>query len=407
MHAASKKNLPRNVKVLGWASLFNDIAGEMIYPLLADFLINVLHGTKLWLGIIDGTAESLSSFVKLWSGRRADRVGSHKGFVVFGYALGALLRPLAGLATAPWHLFTIRVTERLGKGVRTPPRDALIADSTTPEIRGWAFGFHQSMDHLGSAIGPAIAAAFLWFRPHDLRTLFLWTALPGLLVVLLLWFGLRDPHASPTRKRANDPARPRSRFSLAWLRGGSDSSASDSIFPFDRGFRLYLIALVIFTLGNSSDLFLLTRAQERGVPLWLVPILWGAFGLVKGVGNLFAGRAVDRIGPRPMILMGWIIYAAIYLAFGLATAAWQIWALFLAYGIYYALTEPAEKTLVANLVDRENRGLAYGWYNCAIGAATLPASALFGALYDQFGAMAAFGAGAGLALIAAILLARL
>ena len=214
--------------------------------------------------------------------------------------------------------------------------------------------------------------------------------------MLLLWFGLREPAAksntSPS-KRGDAPPGPRLRLGL--------------VFPFDRSFRLYLVALLVFTLGNSSDLFLLARARQLGMALWLVPILWGVFGLVKGAGNLVAGRAVDRIGPRPMILLGWTFYAAIYLAFGLANAAWQIWALFLAYGIYYALTEPAEKTLVANLVGKENRGLAYGWYNCVIGAATLPASALFGALYDQFGAMTAFSSGAALALAAAVLLARL
>jgi predicted MFS family arabinose efflux permease len=168
-----------------------------------------------------------------------------------------------------------------------------------------------------------------------------------------------------------------------------------------------LLALVIFTLGNSSDLFLLTRAGELGVAKWLLPILWCAFGVMKGVGNMFSGRAVDRVGPRPMILLGWLIYAAIYLAFAFASSAWQMWILFVAYAFFYALTEPAEKTLVANLVGPERRGLAYGWYNGAIGVAMLPASLLFGGLYDAFGAHAAFGAGAGLALLAAVVLWRL
>ena len=158
--------LPRNVKVLGWASLFNDIAGEMVYPLLPQFLITVLGGNKTWLGVIDGTAESVSSIVKLWSGRRSDRDGGRKGFVVFGYALAALTRPLAAVIAWPWQLFGIRVADRIGKGIRTPPRDALIADSTSPDARGWAFGFHQAMDHVGAAIGPLGAAAFLWFWPN-------------------------------------------------------------------------------------------------------------------------------------------------------------------------------------------------------------------------------------------------
>jgi MFS family permease len=378
------------VKVLGWASLLNDIATEMVYPLLSDLLLLLLHGSRAhlgtWLGAIDGTAESISSFVKLWSGHRSDRGGTRKGFVVFGYALGALTRPLAGVAAAAWHLFGLRVAERIGKGVRNPPRDALIAESTAPAGRGRAFGFNQAMDHLGAAIGPLAAAAFLWFYPNALRQLFLWTLVPGLTVVVLLVIGLRSPKgpASVAAPGGHGP----------W-----------TVRPFGRSFRLYLVALVVFTLGNSSDLFLLTRARQLGVAVWLLPILWCTFGLAKGAGNMVTGRLVDRIGPRPMILAGWLFYAAVYFAFAFATAAWHVWALFFAYSIFYALTEPSEKTLVANLVGKENRGLAYGWYNAAIGIATLPASLLFGKLYDVFGAATAFGTGAGLALAAALLLA--
>jgi MFS family permease len=378
--------LPRNVKVLGWASLLNDVASEIIYPLLSSFLINVLGGTKAWLGVIDGTAESVSSFVKLWAGGRSDRGGGRKSFVIAGYALAALARPLTGVISLPWQLFGIRMADRIGKGVRTPPRDALIADSTQPEIRGRAFGFHRGMDHLGAAIGPLLAAAFLWRWPGAMRELFLLTLIPGVLVVVLLTLGLRAAKSEPA---------PRER--LAW-----------TLRPFGRSFRLYLVALIVFTLGNSSDLFLLTRASELGMATWLLPILWCMFGLVKSGGNMIAGRVVDRVGPRPMILFGWVFYAGIYLAFGLATAAWHVWILFVAYAIFYAMTEPAEKTLVANLVGAEHRGLAYGWYNCAVGIATLPASVLFGALYESFGengALVAFGSGAGLALAAAILLA--
>ena len=300
----------------------------------------------------------------------------------------ALTRPLAGMAAAPWQLFGLRVAERIGKGVRNPPRDALIAESTPAEARGRAFGFNQAMDHLGAAVGPLAAAAFLWFHPHALRQLFLWTLVPGLAVVALVWFGLRSPREPRTAAapRGHGP----------W-----------TLRPFGRGFRLYLVSLVVFTLGNSSDLFLLTRARELGVAEWLLPILWCAFGLAKGAGNAVTGRLVDRIGPRPMILAGWLVYAGVYFAFAFATRAWHVWALFFAYSVFYALTEPSEKALVANLAGKEDRGLAYGWYNAAIGIATLPASLLFGTLYDAFGAATAFGAGAGLALAAAGLLAIL
>ena len=386
--------LPRNVKVLSFVSLLNDVASEMIFPLLPQFLLKVLHGGADWLGAIEGAADSFSSLVKLWSGGRSDRGGNRKRFVICGYALANLVRPLIGLIAAPWQLFAIRMADRAGKGVRTSPRDALIADSTPPEIRGRAFGFHRGMDHLGAAVGPLLAAAFLWFwrdAPADVfensvRHLFLLTAIPGVLVVLLLWLGLREP------ARAT-PATPRPTLTLQ---------------PFDRRFRRYLLALVVFTLANSSDAFLLLRAGELGVATWMLPILWSVFHVAKSGGNIVCGRLVDRVGPRPMILFGWVYYAAVYLAFAFATVQWHVWTLFLAYAVFYALTEPAEKTLVANLVGQEHRGLAYGWYNCAIGIATLPASVIFGVLYQSFGkngALVAFGSGAGLALLAAILLA--
>jgi MFS family permease len=380
--APSRRPLPRNVKVLGLASLLNDVASEMIYPLLPGFLLTVLLGNRFYLGVIEGVADSVASLLKLWSGGRSDQAGRRKGFVLFGYALPAVTRPLIGVVVAPWQLFALRVGDRVGKGVRTSPRDALIADSTDPAIRGRAFGFHRGMDHLGAAIGPLLAAGFLWLWPGALRTLFLLTVVPGLSVVVLLVFGLREtPSSAPPTERL--------RLTLR---------------PFDRGLRLYLLALVVFTLGNSSDAFLLVRAGELGVPTVLLPVLWCAFHVVKSGGNLLLGRAVDRLGARPFLFLGWFVYAGVYLAFALATTAWHAWACFLVYALFYGLTEPAEKTLVANLAGGERKGLAYGWYNFAIGIATLPSSLIFGALYQASGAPAAFGWGAALALLAATLL---
>ncbi|MHB1559596.1 MAG: MFS transporter [Isosphaeraceae bacterium] len=375
--------LPRNVKLLGLASLLNDIASETIYPLLPQFLIAILGGNKVQLGLIEGVAESTASLLKLWSGGRSDRAGRRKGFVVAGYALATFARPLIGLATAPWQLFAARTADRVGKGVRTSPRDALIADSTEPGMRGRAFGFHRAMDHLGAAIGPLLASAFLLAWPGQLRTLFLLTVLPGLVVLPMLIFGLRETAAI-------DPPKEKLRLTLA---------------PFGRDFRMLLLALVVFTLGNASDAFLLVRAGELGVPVVLLPILWCIFHVAKSAGSLLAGRAVDRLGPRPLILVGWGVYALIYLAFALATAAWQMWALFLGYSLFYALTEPAEKAMIADLVGGERKGLAFGWYNFAIGIAALPSSLIFGVLYQAFGPLVAFGWGSALALIAALMLA--
>ena len=376
------QRLPRNVKLLGAASLLNDVASEMIYPLMPQFLMAVLGGNRFHLGIIEGFAESFSSLLKLASGVWSDRMGRRKGFVVFGYALAAVARPLIGLVTAPWHLFVARTADRIGKGLRTAPRDALIADSTEPSVRGRAFGFHRAMDHLGAAVGPILASLFLLAWPGQLRLLFLLTLLPGMIVVALLVFGLREaPVENPPQERL--------RLTLA---------------PFDRNFRLYLLALAVFTLGNSSDAFLLVRAGELGVPTALLPLLWCVFHLVKSGGNLLSGRVVDKIGPRPLILVGWVIYAAIYLAFALIDAAYQVWAVFLAYGLFFALTEPAEKTLVTALVGVERKGLAFGWFNFVIGIVALPSSLIFGWLYEQYGPLIAFGWGAGLAVVAAILL---
>ena len=381
MHATPP--LPRNVKLLGAASLINDVASEIIYPLMPKFLIGVLGGNPFHLGIIEGVAESTSSLLKLWSGAWSDRAGRRKGFVVFGYMLAAIARPLIGIVWSPWQLFVARTADRIGKGIRTSPRDALIADSTPREIRGTAFGFHRGMDHLGAAIGPLLAAAFLLVWPDQLRALFLLTLAPGLAVVALLIWGLKE---QPIEESAGE-------------------SLQLSLAPFDRNFRWYLLALVVFTLGNSSDAFLLVRAGELGVRTAQLPLLWCAFHVIKSSGNILAGRAVDKLGSRPLIFAGWTIYAGIYVAFALATRTWHVWSLFLLYGLFYALTEPAEKTFVTTLVGAERKGLAFGWFNFAIGIAALPSSVIFGWLYERYGAVVAFGWGAGLAALAAVLLA--
>jgi MFS family permease len=374
--------LSRNVRLLGLVSLVNDVAGEMIFPLVPAFLINVLMAGPSVLGAVEGIADSTASIVKLWSGALSDRAGKRKVFVVIGYACGAVSRPLVGLAAAAWQVGLVRFTDRFGKGIRAAPRDAMIADSTESAVRGRAFGYNRAMDHLGAVIGPALAFGFLSLWPGQLRTLFLLTAVPGIAVVMLVVFGLRErPIAAPAAKQF--------RFTLA---------------PFDRSFRVYLLALVVFSLGNSSDAFLLLRLMDLGVPSEILPLAWGAFHIVKSAGSYLAGPAVDRFGPRPLIFAGWIIYAMIYVAFALSTGAVQGWVFLLLYGSFYALTEPAERTLVANLVGPERQGLAFGWFNFAIGIAALPASVIFGAIYQLYGAQAAFLWGAALALVAVVIL---
>ncbi|MCA9264633.1 MAG: MFS transporter [Planctomycetales bacterium] len=388
--------LPRNVRVLGLASLLNDVASEMIHPLMPQFLIGVLGGNRWHLGIIEGVADSIASLLKLWSGAQSDRAGNRKGFVVFGYALATVARPLIGLVTAPWQLFIARVGDRVGKGIRTSPRDALIAESSSPGIRGRAFGFHRAMDHLGAAIGPLLATAFLWCWPGQLRSLFALTLLPGLFVLALLVFGLREPRPSELNPAANSED---SNDGSGTPGSQSDPHANPAR-QRNGNFVRYLLALFIFTLGNSSDAFLLVRAGELGIPVMMLPLLWFAFHVAKSGGNFWAGRLVDRIGTRAPILSGWLLYAGVYLGFAFATAAWHAWALFLSYAVFYAMTEPAEKKLVTQLVGPRRHGLAFGWYNFAIGISALPSSLIFGALYESSGPAIAFGWGAGLALLA-------
>lgn len=380
--SAAPARLPTNVRLLGLASLLNDVAGEMIYPLFPAFFLQVLGGSKSLLGAVEGAAETTASLVKLWSGGASDKAGKRKAFVVVGYALAAVSRPFLAVATLPWQALSVRLADRFGKGVRAAPRDALVAESTDASTRGRAFGYTRAMDHLGAALGPLLSFAFLAYWPDDLRTWFMLAAVPGLFVVALVWFGLRE-------RPVTTKAQKEFRLTLA---------------PFDRRFKRYLLALAVFTLGNSSDTFLLVRVGELGVSNQMIPLLWSAFHVVKSVGSLIAGRAVDRFGPRPLIFGGWAIYAVIYVAFALATNAVQGWICFLVYGVFYALTEPAERALVASLVPGNRTGLAFGWFNFAIGIVALPASAIFGALYQAFGGPVAFGSSAALALVAVVIL---
>lgn len=374
--------LASTVILLGVASLLNDISSEMIVPVLAVFISTLPGGSPFFLGLLEGAADSLASLLKLFSGPWSDRLKRRSGLVLFGYCLALITRPFIGLATAAWQIFPIRLADRFGKGIRTAPRDALIADVTPEGQRGRAFGFHRAMDHIGAVIGPLFAALYLWFFPGHYQGLFLLALIPGLLVVLALVCFLREPERHASEQRPP--------FTL-------------TLTPFDNNFRLYLVALFLFTLGNSSDLFLLAHAQKLGVPDYLLPILWGAFHVAKSAGNFWVGTWVDRVGPKRMILGGWTIYAVVYLLFGMAQSAWQVCALFFGYAVFYALTEPSEKTLVATLVPPERKGLAFGWFNFALAVATFPASLLFGWLYT-LNPQVAFTTGAGLAFAASLLM---
>ena len=371
--------LGRNVFALGAVSFLTDVASDMTYPLLPLFLATTLGASATAVGAIEGAAESMAALLKLFSGWLSDRVPRRKPLVLVGYGIASLIRPLIGLAQSASQVLAIRLTDRVGKGIRGAPRDALIADSVDPAIRGRAFGFHRAADHAGAVVGPLLAFALLRWGGLELRHIFLLTAIPGALAVAALLFGVREvPRATAAKDRKLD------------LRA-----------PLGRRFWAFLGVLLIFTLGNSTDAFLLLRAAELGIDAALIPILWAVLHVVKSLSSTPGGALSDRIGRKPLLIAGWVLYAAVYFALSRADAAWQVWAPFAVYGVYFGLTEGVEKALVADLVPADRRGSAFGWYNLALGIAALPASLIFGTIWDRAGAPVAFGFGAAMALVAA------
>lgn len=389
------RRLGPNVVTLGAVSLLTDIASEMIYPLLPLFLATVLAAGPATLGAIEGLAESTAALVKLAAGLRSDRVRRRKPLIVLGYGLAACARPLVAIATSAGLVAAIRFTDRVGKGLRGAPRDALITDSVDPALRGRAFGLQRSMDHAGALIGPLLATALLAGAGLPLRAVFALAAVPGVLGVVLVVWRVREAE-SGTGAAAGAGAEWRADFAR---RGGG------ALGTLPRGpLRRYLFVLLLFTLGNSSDAFLLLRASDLGLPAAQLPLLWAFFHLVKTLGALPAGALSDRVDRRRLIIAGWAVYALVYLGFARADATWHAWALFAAYGLYYALTEGVEKALLADLAPAGARGGAFGWHAFAVGIGALPASLIFGALWQGAGPVAAFGLGAGLAAAASLLL---
>ncbi len=367
--ATKKSRLPRVVVWLGVVSLLTDVGTEMIYPLLPLFLSDVLHAPRMFIGAVEGAAEATASLLKLVSGRITDAMHRRKPLTVLGYGISSLVRPIVGLATHPWHVLATRVADRVGKGLRSSPRDALLADAAPPEIRGRAYGFHQAMDNAGAIFGP-VAATVLLYLGVKLRSVLLLSAIPGAMAMGALVFGVREEAPAA-------PGKPKSTV------GPIDHEAKVAL-------GRYLVAVVLFGLGNSSDAFLLLRAQQCGVAVALVPTLWMVHNGAKAALSTWAGGLSDRVGRRAVIVAGWALYALVYLAFGFATKAWHAWALFVAYGVYYAFVEGTQRALVADLAPAHARGRAFGWYNAAVGLSALPASLGFGALADRYGARLPF-----------------
>ena len=377
--------LPRPVWQLGWVSFFTDTASEMIYPLMPLFLTRVLGAGPMSLGVIEGVAEAANSILKIVSGRMADRTGAPKPLVLAGYGLSSMVRPFIAVAGGWLQVLALRFADRLGKGIRSSPRDAMLATYANQSNRGQIFGFHRGMDHAGAVMGPLLAAVFLYFRPDDYRTLFALTIVPGIIVVLIL---LRVPDTKKQRPLATEAA----------------PAAAEGHRRLPRAFWHAMTLIFLFSLGNASDAFLLLRFADVGIAPFWIPLLWSAIHVVKTASSMIGGRISDRLGRRQVIGTGWLLYAAVYAAFAVTDSAPALVAVFLVYGLYFGLTEGVEKAWVADLAPAAARGNAFGIHNALIGFGALCASLLFGYIWTHVSPPAAFYTGAGFALVATGLL---
>lgn len=404
--ADSLFNLPRSVWLLGWVSLATDSATEAIYPLLPFFLTQVLGAGAVSLGIVEGAAEAVNSLLKIWSGRAADRRPTKRPLVLAGYSISSLARPLIAITQTWTQVFAIRVVDRVGKGIRSAPRDALLAVWATPETRGKVFGFHRSMDHAGAVVGPLLATVFLYFYPGSYRTLFSLTIIPGLIAIGLILL-VREGEGSHVRLKPDATTRvrlkPESRTSDV-ASGFSRTSDPSSQAPMPRELKSFFLVLTLFTLGNSTDAFLLLKLTEVAGSAQYIPLIWAALHVVKASVSIVGGSWSDRIGRRAVIGLGWLVYAAVYVGFAVTSTLTGLLVWFMVYGLYFGFAEGTEKALVADLAPAASRGFAFGLYNAVLGIGALLASLLFGLLWNAFGSSVAFGTGAALAVLATVLL---
>lgn len=387
------RRLPRNVLALSVVSLLNDTSSEIIYPVLPAFLALSLGASPFAIGLIEGFAESVASILKLFSGYLSDRFGTRKMPVFLGYSLAAVTRPFLAFVTSWPQVLVVRMTDRVGKGIRGAPRDALIAESVPVKQRGFAFGFNRAADHLGAVFGPMAAFILLSIFAantqsptiREYQQVFLFASVPVVLGLMVIVFFVKDD--ARTHVAAEIKAPPK--FTLK---------------GFDGNFKRFLAVIAIFTLSNSTDAFLLLRAGQAGIAPVILPLLWMTLHVSKVISSLIGGDLSDRIGRKVLIATGWLIYAFVYVGFAFATEPWHAWVLFIIYGAYFGLTEGVEKAFVADLVPDGKHGTAYGLYNLAFGVTVFPASLLFGLVWNQFGAATAFLASGCVSVLAIILL---
>lgn len=376
--------LTGNVILLSFVSFLNDIASDMIYPLLPIFIANI-GGTSKVLGLIEGIGETTASLLKLFSGYFSDLVKRKKSLTFLGYFLSNFLRPLYFFANSWIVVLIIRILDRVGKGIRSAPRDALIANSISEKDRAKAFSFQRSLDNMGALTGPFLAMFLLSVFENDVRKVFLSSLIPAIFVIILMSFVKEENGEIKSNKKI---------FKISDL---------IKLKNFSKKTRFFFLVVFIFTLGNSSDAFLIYRLRESGIDTIYIPMLWGVFNLVKSIGNYPAGVIADNYDKKTIIIIGWLIYAISYILFGFVTSKFAVIAVFLLYALYYSLTEGVERAFLADLVSEDYRGTAYGVYNFAIGVSALPASLIFGYIWDRFNYKIAFFTGASFSFIALFL----
>lgn len=376
---SNRSPLPRTVILLGWLSFITDVGSEMIFPLVPLFLAETLGGRATFVGLVEGSADAVAALLKLWTGRWSDRLGRRRPFVIAGYGLASIVRPVVALATAPWHVLVVRVTDRVGKGLRTAPRDALLADSVPASETGRAFGFHRAMDHAGAVLGPLIATSLL-VAGASFRTVFSLAIIPGLIAVALSFLVRETPHAPGV---------------VAPKAGPLPSSIRRALIPFG-----------VFALGNSSDAFILLRAKQLGVEEWALPLVWSALSVSKVVCSRWGGALADRFPRRRIVTAGWTAYAICYGLLSLDLPMIPALFVIVAYGAYHGLAEPAERALVGDLAPAGARGQAFGAYHSLTGLISLPAGLLTGWVWEAAGSGPAFLSCAGFAVAGALLVVR-
>ncbi|MGE5381601.1 MAG: MFS transporter [Methylocystaceae bacterium] len=373
----------RNIVMSGLVSLFTDIASYMVEPVLPLFLVGAMGVSTTMVGLIEGIAEATASLLKIFSGWFSDQIGKRKPLMLAGYTISNVIRPLFGLTTGWGQVLALKFTDKVGKGLRTAPRDALLADSASEGNTGRAFGLHRTFDELGSAIGPLMAFMILSLFAGNYRQVFYWTAIPGALAILLIIFGIRDK-APREREKTKTPQ-------FGFKEMGS-------------GFMVFTIIATIFTLGNSSDAFLILRAKDIGLATALVPLAYFVFNITFSIFSYPLGALSDKMGRRPLIIAGFFIFGLVYLGFAFASKPWHIWTLFIAYGLYSAATDGIQRAYIADLIPAGKRGMGMGTFNALVGIAALPSSILAGYLWKIQGPAATFGFGSLMAFLACLLL---